>query len=221
MLKAMIFDMDGVLVDSMPYHADAWKTVFDEVGIHITQQDIYEIEGSNHVGVIQLMFKKAGRTPQPWHFEKLPPKKREVFFRINKVMVFDDIGRCLNLLKKRYLLAVVSGADRAIVHSIIYRFFPGLFDAVVSGEDVREGKPSPEPYLKAVEILNLQKDECIVFENAPMGIESAKRAGLYCIAIPTYLPPDTLKNADMVLKDHSELSRYLFKLASGQHAKTV
>jgi len=212
MLKALIFDVDGVLVDSMPYHADAWKTVLSEVGVHITRQDIYEIEGSNHVGVIQLMFEKAGRTPQPHHFDELPPKKREIFFRINKVKVFDDIGKCLNLLKKRYLLAVVSGADRAIVHSILDRFFPGVFDAVVTGEDVQHGKPSPEPYLKAVGMLNVQKDECIVIENAPMGVESAKRAGLYCIAVPTHVEPDKLKNADMVFEDHTALSRYLADL---------
>jgi beta-phosphoglucomutase len=221
MLKALIFDVDGVLVDSMPYHADAWKEALEEVGIHITRQDIYEIEGSNGTGVVRLMFEKAGRTPQPGHFKDIPAKKREVFFRINKVEVFDDIDKCLNLLKKRYLLAVVSGADSTIVHSILDRFFPGVFDAVVTGGDVKEGKPSPEPYLKAVEMLNVQKDECIVFENAPMGVESAKRAGLYCVAIPAYLPPDTLKNADMVLENHSEFSRYLLELVPGQHANTV
>jgi beta-phosphoglucomutase len=215
MLKALIFDVDGVLVDSMPYHADAWKAAFEDVGIHITRQDIYEIEGSNHVGVIQLIFKKAGRVPQPWHFDELSLKKREIFFRINDVKVFDNIDKCLNLLKKRYLLAVVSGADRAIVHSIMDRFFPGVFDVVISGEDVKEGKPSPEPYLKSVKMLNVQKDECIVFENAPMGVESAKRAGLYCVAIPTYLPPDTLKNADVVIENHSEFSRYLLELVPG------
>jgi len=212
MLKALIFDVDGVLVDSMPYHADAWKTVLGEVGVHITRQDIYEIEGSNHVGVIQLMFEKAGRTPQPHHFDELPPKKREIFFRINKVKVFDDIDKCLNLLKKRYRLAVVSGADRTIVHSIMDRFFPGVFDAVVTGEDVQHGKPSPEPYLKAVGMLNVQEDECIVIENAPMGVESAKRAGLYCIAVPTHVEPDKLKNADMVFEDHTALSKYLADL---------
>ncbi|MBN2488061.1 MAG: HAD family phosphatase [Methanosarcinaceae archaeon] len=215
MLKALIFDVDGVLVDSMPYHADAWKAAFEDVGIHITRQDIYEIEGSNHVGVIQLIFKKAGRVPQPRDFDELSLKKREIFFRINDVKVFNDIDKCLSLLKKRYHLAVVSGADRAIVHSIMDRFFPGVFDVVISGEDVKEGKPSPEPYLKAVKMLNVQKDECIVFENAPMGVESAKRAGLYCVAIPTYLPPDTLKNADVVIENHSEFSRYLLELVPG------
>ncbi|MCG7853109.1 MAG: HAD family phosphatase, partial [Methanosarcinaceae archaeon] len=127
----------------------------------------------------------------------------------------DNIDKCLYLLKKRYRLAVVSGADRAIVHSIMDRFFPGVFDVVISGEDVKEGKPSPEPYLKAVRMLNVQKDECIVFENAPMGVESAKRAGLYCVAIPTYLPPDTLKNADVVIENHSVFSRYLLELVPG------
>jgi beta-phosphoglucomutase len=221
MLKALIFDVDGVLVDSMPYHADAWKEALEEVGIHITRQDIYEIEGSNRLGVVRLMFEKAGRTPQPNDFKDIPAKKREIFFRINEVEVFDDIDKCLNLLKKRYRLAVVSGADGKIVHSIMDRFFPGVFDAVITGEDVKEGKPSPEPYLKAVEMLDVRTDECMVFENAPMGVESAKRAGLYCIAIPTYLSPDTLKNADMVLENHTELRRYLQELVPSRQVNTV
>ena len=74
-----------------------------------------------------------------------------------------------------------------------------------------EGKPSPLSYLKAVEMLKVRKDECIVIENAPLGVESAKRAGLYCIAIPTYVEPELLKNADIVLPDHARLKEYLSK----------
>jgi HAD superfamily hydrolase (TIGR01509 family) len=209
MLKAVIFDMDGVLVDSMPYHADAWVSVFKDVGINIRREDIYDIEGSNHIGIIKLVFKRAGRTPEHADFLRLAQKKQEIFSKINKAKVFDGIYECINSLKNKYLLAVVSGSDRAVVIELIERFFPDTFSAIVSGNDVKEGKPSPEPYLKALEMLKVNKDECIVIENAPLGVESAKRAGLYCIAIPTYVEPELLKDADVVLANHAMLKEYM------------
>jgi HAD superfamily hydrolase (TIGR01509 family) len=212
MLRAVIFDMDGVLVDSMPYHADAWISVFKDAGINIRREDIYEIEGSNHIGIINLVFKKAGRTPEPADFLRLAQEKHEIFLKINKVKVFDGIYECINSLKNNCLLGVASGSDRAVVFELIERFFPGTFSAIVTGNDVKEGKPSPEPYLKAVEILKVNKDECIVIENAPLGVESAKKAGLYCIAIPTYVKPELLKDADMVLANHAMLKEYVNNL---------
>ncbi len=214
--KAVIFDMDGVLVDSMPYHADAWIAVFAEVGIHINRQDVYDIEGSNHEGIIRLVFRKAGRTPKPEDFKELARKKNEIFTKINKVSVFPGIYECLGLLKNKCLLGVVSGSDRAVVMGLLARFFPETFDVVVTGNDVKEGKPAPEPYLKAVRMLNAAKDECIVIENAPLGVESAKRAGLFCIAIPTYVEAQRLKGADVVLTNHGMLKEYIAHLFFGR-----
>lgn len=208
MLKALIFDMDGVLVDSMPYHAEAWKIVLGEMNIYIEHQDIYDIEGSNHEGVIRLMFQKAGKKP-PKNFRELANKKREIFERINKIRPFYEIKEILPALKKRLKLGVVSGSDRKIVESILNNFFPDIFDVVVTGDDVIQGKPSPEPYLKAIEMLRLNKNECIVIENSPFGVESAKRAGVYCIAIPTYVKKHRLEQADMVLDNHTSLRKYL------------
>ncbi|MCZ7396418.1 MAG: HAD family phosphatase [Candidatus Methanoperedens sp.] len=216
MLKAVIFDMDGVLVDSMPYHADAWIVVFAEAGIHIRRQDIYGLEGSNHEGIIRLVFEKAGRTPEPEDFYVLAKKKREIFARINKMEVFEGIYECLNFLKNRCLLGVVSGSDMGVVMEIIARFFPDRFSAIVTGNDVTAGKPSPEPYLKAVRMVGISNDECIVIENSPLGVESAKRAGLFCIAIPTYVEAQRLKDADVVLEKHNMLKEYLGHLFFGQ-----
>lgn len=200
--------MDGVLVDSMPDHADAWKEVLAEQGIHIERQDIYNIEGSNHVGVVTLMFQKAGRIP-PTDFTELARRKRDVFERINNVKAFDGLKEILSTLKDRYRLAVVSGSDREIVTELLDRFYPGIFDAVVSGNDVTNGKPAPEPYLKALGMLGVRNDESIVIENAPMGVESAKQAGIYCLAIPTYVKSQRLEGADVVLENHEKLVEYL------------
>ena len=211
MLKAVIFDMDGVLIDSMPYHADAWIAVFARVGIKVQRDDIYKIEGSNHIGVIKIVFEKAGRKPQPEDFHKLAEEKKEIFSKINKATVFEGIYELIDILKNKYALAVVSGSDKVVVKELIERFFPDTFSVMVTGNDVKEGKPSPLSYLKAVEMLKVRKNECIVIENAPLGVESAKKAGLYCIAIPTYVEPELLKNADIVLPNHAMLKEYISK----------
>ena len=131
---------------------------------------------------------------------------------------FDGMVDCLSALKNNFRLAVVTGSERATVESFMDKFFPGIFDVVVSGEDVHYGKPYPEPYLKAVDMLGIAKDECIVIENAPMGVESAKRAGLYCVGVPTYVPSGVLSEADLVLENHAILQKYLYGILEGQHS---
>ncbi|SFM22878.1 HAD family hydrolase [Methanolobus profundi] len=212
MFKGIIFDSDGVLVNSMPYHAKAWVDVFAEFGIDVTEEEIYEIEGSNHVGVINIFFEKAGRTPEPDMYDAILEKKRAHFMENNRAEVFEGMYECLRSLKGKFKLAVASGADRTIVTSLMDRFYPDIFDAIISGEDVQNGKPDPEPYNRAVEKLGLKKKDCLVVENAPLGVESAKNAGMYCVGIPTYLDGSELQEADIVLKDHSELIVYLSDL---------
>lgn len=208
MLKAVVFDMDGVLFDSMPYHADAWVATFADAEIKITREDIYKIEGSNNTGVIKQIFEKAGRIPESEDFSRLSEEKKEIFSKINRVKVFDGIYECIDLLKDKYLLGIVSGSDKSVVEELIDRCFPDTFNVLVTGSDNKEGKPSPIPYLKAVEMLKVRKDECVVVENSPLGVESAKRAGLYCIAIPTYVDPAMLKMADVILPDHTILKGF-------------
>jgi HAD superfamily hydrolase (TIGR01509 family) len=209
MLKGLIFDVDGVLMDSMPYHADAWVQAFREVGIHITNMDVYEIEGSNHRGIVDIIFHKAGLEPHPSDYEAFLKRKREYFLRNNKAEPFKGMLMCLQALKKKYKLAVASGADRTIVNALMDKFYPDIFEVIISGEDVSRGKPDPEPYLTAACKLGLKPEECMVIENAPLGIKSAKSAGICCVAVPTYLPEEKLIDADMVLKNHAELIEYL------------
>ena len=216
MKKGIIFDVDGVLVDSMPYHAGAWVHAFSTLGIEVKESEIYEIEGSNHVGVINLIFKKVGKVPDHEIYEDLLLKKRSHFMEHNKSHPFEHMQECLQALKGKYKLAVASGADRTIVTSLMDKFYPDIFDAIVSGQDVKNGKPDPEPYLKAADMLSLDASDCLVVENAPLGVLSAKNAGMYCVAVPTYLSPEKLKEADLLLDDHIALVEYLKKLVSNE-----
>ena len=210
MLKAIIFDVD-VLVDSMFYQADAWVKTFKEAGINITREDIYELEGSNNQRLIKSIFEKAGKEPDPWHLEQLPEKKREVL-EFDKIKPFEGILDCLKELKQHFKLAMVSGSHIDTVTGVVNKYFSNCFDVIITGSDLERGKPDPDPYLKALEMLDLTKNECIVIENAPLGITAAKRAGLYCVAVASMLEPEKVEHADLVLEDHAALLEYLKSL---------
>lgn len=214
MISSVIFDMDGVLLDSMSYHADAWVQVSGEWGVQVTHSDIYELEGANHILGLQWLFQRAGKELDPEYYDMILDRKVEIFSRIADVRPFDGVLDCLLHLKDRFNLSVVTGSERSTVESLLNEFFPGIFDVVVCGDDVEKGKPFPDPYLKAVDMLGVTTDECIVVENAPMGVEAAKSAGIYCIGVPTYVSPDKLSKADVVLTDHEFLPHYLLTLLS-------
>ncbi len=109
-----------------------------------------------------------------------------------------ESGQCLKL--------PVTLLSRVFFKKILPKKIYKLFDVIVAGNNVKKGKPHPEPYLKAAKLLNLKIDECVVVENAPYGIESAKCAGMYCIAISTSLPREFLTRADVVIDDIGKIS---------------
>jgi beta-phosphoglucomutase len=211
MLKAIIFDVDGVLVDSMRFQADAWVKTFKEVGINITREDIYELEGSNNKRLIKSIFEKAGKEPETWHLEKLPEMKREAL-DFDRIRPYEGILDCLKVLKRYFELALVSGSHTDTVNKIVNKYFSNYFDVIITGSDLERGKPDPDPYLKALEKLDLTKNECMVIENAPLGITAAKRAGLYCVAVASMLDSEKIEHADLVLEDHAALIKYLKSL---------
>lgn len=211
--------MDGVLVDSMPYHAEAWDIVLKAAGISIDRKIIYELEGANSRQVIDIILRQHGRIPTEAEIQEFGHKKLMVFEQIERVRPFDGIPEILETLKPKYQLAVVSGSNRKTVQTTLNSFFPGTFKVVVDGEETRIGKPSPEPYVRAIEKLDIPKNHCLVIENSPLGIRSAKSAELRCIAITTSLNRECLKEADFIVDNHRELRRYLEKEAERENDK--
>jgi beta-phosphoglucomutase len=213
MLKAIIFDVDGVLIDSMHLHSDSWYTVFEEVGIRIDSKDIYLLEGNTDNGIIKNIFEKYGKKLKPQYIEYLAKKKNEVF-KFDQVEPFKGTFECLKDLKLHLKLAAVSGSSRSIVEKAINKFFPDCFDVIITGDETERGKPDPYPYLKALEKLNFTKKECIVVENAPLGIKSANSAGIYCVAVASTLTSEYLQYANFVFEDHAALFDYLRSLVA-------
>lgn len=207
-LKAIIFDMDGVVTDTMPFHYKAWKYVFGLHGIHLSKQDIYEREGQKGIDSLDEIFAKYKKT-----FNKLIGqnllKSKETYFK--KIFKLRYISGSRSLLKqcvtKKFKLALVTGTSRDEVIRLLPKKIFNLFDVTVCGSDVRIGKPHPEPYLKALKGLSLKAKDCVVIENAPYGIRSAKAAGIKCVAIATSLPESYLQQADYVFSSISSLKK--------------
>lgn len=211
-LKALIFDMDGVLVDSMPYHTEALGHVFAGMGFSMDAADVYNMEGSKTVEIVRYLLEKDGVDILNFDVDDLIRRYRNEFARIVELKAFSEMLECLPILKERFMLAVVSGADRNIVQDIINSLYDGIFDIVISGEDVDNGKPAPDPFLSAADLFGLDASECLVVENAAMGVEAANRAGMFCLAVPTYVSKESLKNADRLVDDHRMLKEFLLGL---------
>ncbi|WP_321428603.1 HAD family phosphatase [uncultured Methanolobus sp.] len=209
LLKAVIFDMDGVLVDSMSDHAEAVQHIFDEIGVEMDKQDIFEREGERTVDIMRFLLQKGSGDASQFDVSDIVERYIAEFNRIAEFRVFEGMQECLSGLKDTFYLAVVSGSDRPIVQDIIQSEYPGIFRELVTADDVQRGKPEPDPYLKAIEMLGISSHEAIVIENAPMGVESAKKAGLCCVAVPTYLDANKFHQADMVIENHTRLLEFL------------
>jgi len=202
--KGAIFDLDGVIVNTVPLHFKAWKKMFGEYGKELTFEDykkkvdgILRISGARAI-LTELSdeeLEQAGAKKQGYFLELLETEGIEVYestldlikeLKQNniKVAVISSSKNCLPILKK-------TGID-------------GLFEVIITGHDIKKGKPDPQVFLSACRKLDLTPQECIVFEDAVLGVEAAKRGNFSCVGIDRYGNPARLAKADLVINDLSE-----------------
>ncbi|MCX5681486.1 MAG: HAD family phosphatase [Candidatus Omnitrophica bacterium] len=204
--KAVIFDMDGVITDTMPCHYQAWSQVFKSAGLSVTRLDVYKREGQKGIVSILGMCKDKKISMTRRQAQYLLSKKEHLFKKIfKKKFVLGSRSFVKNLNKEGFRLALVTGTSFHEVEKILPKRLRSLFEVVITGCDVRHGKPHPEPFRKALKHLRLDAEDAIVIENAPLGILSAKRALLRCFALQTSLPRDYLNAADRVFLSYKEL----------------
>jgi len=204
--QAVIFDLDGVIVDSMPYHFIAWYEVLKPYDIRVSCFDVFAKEGERWDKTLLGLFRKAGIVPTRPVLEKIFRQRQRIFRRYFKRFIFKGALEFLRCLKDRgYVLGLVTGTPLHEVRRILPARILRLFDSVIAGDRVKKGKPHPEPYLKASKALGIKPGECVVVENAPYGIESAKRAGMFCVAVATSLPKEYLSKADVIVERLEEI----------------
>jgi beta-phosphoglucomutase len=197
--RAIIFDMDGVIVDSMPYHYLAWYEALKPYGIRVSCFDVYSKEGERWDKTLRELFALSGIKVSGQLLRKIFFDRKKIFQKYFKRFIFPGAREFLICLKnKGYLLGLATGTPEAEIKKILPASIKKLFDCIIAGDKVKKGKPNPEPYLRAAKALKTRVGLCLVVENAPLGIESAKRAGMFCVALTTSLPRQYLKSADVV-----------------------
>ncbi|MGE5197141.1 MAG: HAD family hydrolase [Deltaproteobacteria bacterium] len=208
--KAVIFDMDGVITNTMPYHFDAWLETFKKSGIRVNCYDVYEREGQDGSTSVREIFQKYGRRYDPAEARRILAYKEKLFKRIVKIKFIKGSRPFIRMLKKRkFRLALVTGTSRHEMQKILPRSLRGSFEAIITGDEVKKGKPDPGSFLKALRMLKIQAKDAFVLENAPFGIEAAKKAGLFCVALETSLPKKYLSRADRIFGSYEKLKEAL------------
>ena len=199
-------------MDSMPYHIQSWKEALSTINLPVSDMDIYLLEGMTGRETMEIFVSKSNRSISDETINEVIKLKRKIFNDIFTVTLMKGIKDFLFELKDRqYNLAMVTGTRLEVVKKVLKMGLDGIFTVIVTGERVNKGKPDPEPYVMAVDELSARKENCIVIENAPAGITSAKNAGLTCFAVQTSLLGKYLKDADRIFKDIDEVSKFLLK----------
>ena len=186
--KVVLFDMDGVLYDSMPNHGVAWQRAMKEFGIHFTLEDSYATEGARGVDTIRKYAKdQLGKELSEEEAQQMYDVKAHYFHEMPEAKVFDGVIDLMQKIKASGLkIGIVTGSAQLPLIERVTRDF-GEFvskDQITTAYDVKRGKPNPDPYLMGLKKAgNYLPEEGIVVENAPLGVHAGSAAGCYTVAI--------------------------------------
>jgi beta-phosphoglucomutase len=206
MLKAILFDFDGILVDTEPLHLQAFQKVLAEEGLPLSERDYYtKYVGLDDKGCFQAVLSENGRPATSETLRCLVDRKAGLFLTQLKthLIVYPGIAEFVTMAAQRYRLAVVSGALRhEIEYSLEAAGIRRQFEQITAAQDVRNGKPDPEGYLHALGQLNqkapVTAPECLVIEDTVPGIRAAHAAGMRCLAVSNTFSRHELSLADEV-----------------------
>ena len=206
--KVVLFDMDGVLYDSMKFHAIAWNKAMQKFGIEMTEHQAYLYEGMRGIEAIALMCKEQqGRDILENEAQEMYMEKSRIFHSLTSAQIMPGIQELQRtLLDKGLRISVVTGSGQPPLLEKLAHDFKDFIDPslIVSAMDVRKGKPAPDPYLLGMKRIGSNPTETIVVENAPLGVQSGKAAGCFVIAVNTGPLPDSIlkdSGADIIFHD--------------------
>lgn len=211
-LKGALFDMDGVLFDSMPYHAQSWHKAMALNGFDLSEEEAYLHEGRTGAGTINIVVQRQlGRAATKEECKAIYADKSRLFneFPQAEAMLFAQ-ELVEKICSKGLTAQIVTGSGQLSLLDRIEENYPTLFDSarMISAKDVVHGKPHPEPYLKGLAKSGYQPYEAIVIENAPLGVQAAHQAGIFTIAVNTGPMPDSVlweAGADLVFPSMQEI----------------
>lgn len=203
-IDAILFDFDGVIVDSMEDNFNAWKKALSKHSIDIDKTDYYKIEGVKAIQVAESYLKKNG---QDTELATLIAKDKDEIFRESSTLkIYPGVEELISKLSDSFKLGIVTGSSRIRFSKMVEGIpFFNKFNVVVTANDIKKGKPDPSPYLSAASKLQIKPERCLVIENAPLGIASAKNAAMKCVAVESTLSSNYLEQADVIYNSISDL----------------
>ena len=186
---AILFDMDGVLYDSMPNHSRAWSQAMEKFGMHMTPHDVYLNEGATgHDTVVRISLRDRGYEASEQEIDDIYGYKAALFRSMPEARVMPG---ALEVFRKAAAaglkILIVTGSGQKNLIERVQRDYEGYItrDRMVTAFEVKRGKPYPDPYLKGLQIAGVPASEAVVVENAPLGIRAAVAAGIDTIAVNT------------------------------------
>ncbi|MFH1173682.1 MAG: HAD family phosphatase [archaeon] len=206
MYRALLFDLDGTLINSLPYHYLAFKDLLDEHGIHINDRHLRTLMGKSTEDIFAELKKKYGFAEKT---ADLLEERRYHYFKFvgQRNLLFPGVMSTLKLLHKTHKLALVTGSSRVIMSHSTNKAFSALFDVIITINDVKKGKPEPESFLKAAKQLKVLPKQCLVIGDSLYDALGARHAGMDCIGVSTgYTSATSLKkHTKKVVRDITAL----------------
>ncbi|MBU0691927.1 HAD family phosphatase [bacterium] len=204
--RAVFFDFDGTLIDSMPAHVSAWSEILKGIGIDLEDKYFEMHEGEKAEDTIDTLLRENGIEMSDAERDELIDRKRALYRSRAPKGLIPEARALVNALRERDIFCdIVTGSVKRNMTAVLSDEELALFRNIITPDDYQRGKPQPDPYLTALKASGLVPGACLVLENAPLGIRSAKAAGLYTLAITTTLPPYVLNDADRIISSFQEL----------------
>ena len=205
--KGFIFDLDGVIVDTAKYHYLAWKELANSLGIDFTEKENEQLKGVSRVRSLEKILSWGNKTlPQDEFTRLMATKNDEYLYYINKMNeseLLPEVKDRLTFIKNKKQGIALGSASKNARYIIEKVDVKDMFDAVVDGTDVSKAKPDPEVFLIAAKLLNIEPENCVVFEDSVAGVQAANTAKMISIGIGS---EEVLGEADYVFKDFTEIS---------------
>jgi beta-phosphoglucomutase len=204
-IRTVFFDLDGTIIDSMPAHVKAWKMVLTDAGVPVDDLYIELHEGEKAEDTIFRLAAERGVNMAKEELLALIERKRQLYRTLAPHGLIPEARKLIDeLIRRGVECDVVTGSIRANMNGVVPPEEQALFRHIITADDYARGKPAPDPYLIALERSGCAPPECLVLENAPLGISSAVAAGLRTLAITRTLPARYLTAAQRVIERYDE-----------------
>ncbi|MTI71749.1 MAG: beta-phosphoglucomutase [Firmicutes bacterium] len=206
-IKACIFDLDGVIVDTAKYHYKSWKKLAHTLGFDFPKEDNERLKGVSRMESLEILLKIGKIKKTPKEKKALADKKndwyRKYISQMDESEILPGAKEFIKILKRHNIKVALGSSSKNAMTILKQIKMTDEFDTIIDGTQIKKAKPSPDIFLLAAEKLNINPKQCVVFEDAKSGIKAAKNANMFVVGVGSN---DALKNADMTIPNLMKIS---------------